>query len=91
MSKEILEGILREYLKDCDPDQLHEGSYVTIKESLDMMKLAFNKALEIAAENAEKAKLDIIESISEYLPSDIHMQIDVFDNTIEQSILKNKI
>ena len=31
--------LIKEYLKDCDPDQLHDGSYVTIRECVEMMEV----------------------------------------------------
>ena len=31
--------IIKEHLKDCAPDQLHDGSYVTIKECVEMMEI----------------------------------------------------
>ncbi len=31
--------LIKEYLKDCDSDQLHDGSYVTIRECVEMMEV----------------------------------------------------
>jgi hypothetical protein len=35
--------IIKEHLKGCDPDQLHDGSYVTIKECVEMMEILEQK------------------------------------------------
>lgn len=61
----------------------HEGS-VLLEEYLESYS---KEVLKTAAEEAKKAKDVIIENLSEYLPPDIHMQVDIFDESIENSIL----
>ena len=38
--------IIKEHLNDCEPDQLHDGSYVTIKECVEMMEILQQKLVE---------------------------------------------
>ena len=35
--------IIKEHLNDCEPEQLHDGSYVTIKECVEMMEILEQK------------------------------------------------
>lgn len=35
--------IIKDHLKDCDSDQLHEGSYVSIRECIEMMDILEQK------------------------------------------------